>query len=228
MSKQITSLWRSRSGLVVFGLTHRCCPSLSSWLQPGRTRSWSSAHSTRRSMRQSPPPADPCSGTFWWQLRYSRPRRLHGSFASAGWSCVCEWNKYVPKKSRETRWLACESQRSIGETDLKKWLFPHRIRSPWWSWTGLVTAAPFTQVLQAEVKEPLRRERGSQATATGCVRCCNLKPVCYIFKSEQLLFLPIKNTCSWRSHVVLITKGELVGGTQATRLSPPGPKLLLS
>lgn len=45
----------------------------------------------------------------------------------------------------QTRRCACQPA-----AHLKKWLFPHRIRSPWCSWTGDETTAPFTNVLHTE------------------------------------------------------------------------------
>lgn len=67
--------------------------------------------------------------------------------------CLCGTNKQkeeVQKWEEKSGW-ACKGMHRLHHSDdscyLKKWLFPHRIRSPWLSCTGLLTATPFNHVL---------------------------------------------------------------------------------
>lgn len=122
-----------RTFMMVWCLTHRCCPCLSSWLRPGQTHSRSSAHSTRRWKRPSPPPVARCSSTSSSQCRPPRPHLPRGPYASADWSCVCAWVgvccvwMYVRKRVKER---GSAMWRKIGR-DTKKSLWSHVNKLGW-------------------------------------------------------------------------------------------------
>lgn len=151
-------------------LTHRCSTCLSSWPRPGRTRSRSSSRSTRRCTRPARRPPDSRCSNALSSRHPPLPRPPFAPFAWAGWSCARVLIRTEERASRTKRKRRRVKEKHFVTTcnkcrrekydaadpgsnaHLKKWLFPHRILSPWWSCTGFTTSVPFTYVLQRKHK----------------------------------------------------------------------------